>query len=93
MDMSKKVLGEEHPHTLSSTGNLASTYQNQGRWKETEQLEVQVMDMRKKLLGEKHPDTLSSMANLVTTYQNQGRWKEAEQLQVQVMESCLVKNC
>ncbi|MCJ1240826.1 hypothetical protein MMC14_008830, partial [Varicellaria rhodocarpa] len=60
--------------------NLASTYWNQGRWKEAKKLEVQVMDMRKKLLGVKHPLTLNSMANLASIYWNQGRWKEAEKL-------------
>ena len=30
----KRVLGVGHPHTLMSMGNLASTYWNQGRWKE-----------------------------------------------------------
>ena len=50
MDMRKKLLGTEHPDTLTSMGNLASTYWNQGRWNEAEQLEVQVMDMSKKLL-------------------------------------------
>ena len=58
MDMRKKLLGAEHPHTFTSMGNLASTYVNQGRWNEAEQLEVQVMDMRKKLLGAEHPNTL-----------------------------------
>ena len=66
-------------------GNLASTYSDQGRWNEAEQLEVQVMDMRKRLLGPDHPHTLTSMANLASTYSDQGRWNEAEQLQVQVM--------
>ena len=66
--------------------NLASTYRQQGRWNEAEQLQVQVMDMRKKLLGAEHPDTLTSMANLASTYWQQGRWNEAEQLQVQVMD-------
>ena len=51
MEMAKKVLGAEHPHTLISMGNLASTYRNQGRWNEAEQLDVQVMEMRKKVLG------------------------------------------
>ncbi|OCK74986.1 HET-domain-containing protein, partial [Lepidopterella palustris CBS 459.81] len=32
----KRVLGEEHPSTLTSMANLASTYRNQGRWKEAE---------------------------------------------------------
>ncbi|KKA23702.1 kinesin light chain 1, partial [Rasamsonia emersonii CBS 393.64] len=36
MEARKKVLGEEHPATLASMANLASTYRNQGRWKEAE---------------------------------------------------------
>ncbi|KAK0459053.1 hypothetical protein IW261DRAFT_1540773 [Armillaria novae-zelandiae] len=80
--------------------NLASTYQNQGRWKEAEELQLQVLELRKKkeaeelelqvlelrntVLGEEHPDTLKAMANLAFMYQNQGRWKEAEELQLQV---------
>ena len=86
MDMRKKLLGEEHPDTLTSMANLASTYRNQGRWNEAEKLFVKVMDMRKKLLGEEHPDTLTSMANLASTYRNQGRLDEAEKLEVQVMD-------
>jgi hypothetical protein len=86
MDMRKKLLGAEHPETLSSMANLASTYRDQGRWNEAEKLEVQVMDMRKKLLGAEHPHTLNSMGNLATTYGNQGRWNEAEKLHVQVMD-------
>ena len=86
MDMRKKLLGAEHPHTLISMANIVVTYKNQGKWIEAEQLEVQVMDMRKKLLGAEHPDTLSSMANIAATYRNQGKWIEAEQLEVQVMD-------
>jgi hypothetical protein len=41
--MSKTVLVEEHPNTLTSMANLASTYRNQGRLMEAEELEVQVM--------------------------------------------------
>ena len=55
MDMRKKLLGAEHPDTLSSMANLAATYRYQGRWNEAEQLEVQVMEKRKKLLGTEHP--------------------------------------
>ena len=41
MDMRKKLLGAEHPDTLSSMANLALTYRNKGRWNEAEQLQVQ----------------------------------------------------
>jgi Tetratricopeptide repeat len=34
----RRALGEEHPDTLISMDNLASTYSNQGRWKEAEEL-------------------------------------------------------
>ena len=80
------VLGAEHPDTLSSVANLASTYRDQGRWNEAEELQVQVMETRKVVLGTEHIDTLASMTNLSSTYREQGRWKEAEELDVQVME-------
>ena len=56
MNMRGTLSGGEHPHMLSSMGNLADTYSNQGRWNEAEQLQVQVMNIGKKLLGEKHPE-------------------------------------
>jgi Tetratricopeptide repeat len=80
METRKRVLREEHPDTLTSMANLASTYQNQERWKETEELKVQVMETSLKVLGAEHPDTLISIDNLALTYRNQERWKEAEKL-------------
>jgi hypothetical protein len=47
MEKRKHLLGEEHHHTLMSMGNLASIYQNQGKWKEAEALEVVVIEKRK----------------------------------------------
>ena len=49
MDMRKKLLGAEHPDTINSVENLASTYWKQGRLNEADKLKVQVEDMRKKL--------------------------------------------
>src|SRR6266699_27742 len=80
----KRMLGEEHPHTLTSMANLASTYRNQGRWKEAEELEVRVMETRKRVLGEEHPDTLTSRHNLAWPRRNKGRWDEAAKLQDRV---------
>jgi tetratricopeptide (TPR) repeat protein len=83
----KRVLGDEHPDTLASMANLASTYRHQGRWKEAEELQVQVMQTTKRVLGDEHPDILTSINSLALTYRHQGRWKEAEELQVQVMQT------
>jgi Tetratricopeptide repeat len=68
MSLRKKLLGAEHPDTLTSMANIAVTYRNQGKWIEAEQLQVQVMNIRKKLLGAEHPDTLTSMENIAITY-------------------------
>jgi len=86
METRKRMLGTEHPFTLTSMINLASTYSNQGQWKEAEELQVQVMKARERMLETEHPSTLNSMINLAITYRNQGWWKEAAELVMQVIE-------
>ena len=83
----KRVLGEEHPKTLTSIANVALTYSDQGRWKEAEELNTRVIETKKRVLGEEHPDTLTSINNLALTYWNQERWKEAEELNIRVIET------
>ena len=85
MEASTRMLGQEHPDTLWSMTNLASTYRKQGRWKEAEELEVQAMEASTRMLGQEHPDTLASKDNLAMIWMDQGRWKEAEGLEVQVL--------
>ncbi|KAF7553925.1 hypothetical protein G7Z17_g3294 [Cylindrodendrum hubeiense] len=97
VELRREEFGLDHPSTLTSMANLASTYRNQGRWDEAEKLEVQVMETNRMKLGVNHPDTLSSMANLASTFRDQGRWEEAEKLEgrwdeaekleIQVMET------
>ena len=91
MELSKKLLGAEHPDTLISMGNLALTYKGKGRWNVAEKLEVDVMELRKRLLGAEHPDTLTSMAYLASTYQHQGRWNEAAALNNNIEEVKIVR--
>ncbi|PLB41722.1 uncharacterized protein BDW47DRAFT_115022 [Aspergillus candidus] len=71
----------EHPETLTRMSNLAGIYRSQGRWKETEELLIQVLDTRKTTLGLEHPETLTSMANLASIYSSQGQLKKAEELE------------
>ncbi|KAK4194082.1 hypothetical protein QBC40DRAFT_321804, partial [Triangularia verruculosa] len=67
IETSKTKLGADHPDTLTSIGNLASIYRNQGRWGEAEKLEVQVIETSITKLGADHPYTLTSIANLAFT--------------------------
>ncbi len=36
VETQKRVLGDDHPDTLISINNLATLYENQGRWAEAE---------------------------------------------------------
>ncbi|KAF8150938.1 hypothetical protein B0H34DRAFT_666298 [Crassisporium funariophilum] len=81
----KRVLGENHPFTLTNMCNLASIIRGQGRWEEAEALDVEVLDKRMKILGEDHADTLTTMGNLALIYQNQGFWGKAEELELRVL--------
>jgi tetratricopeptide (TPR) repeat protein len=86
MSIQQRKDGDINPDTLASMDILASIYSKQGRWKEAEELEVQIIKTQKQVLGP-HPNTLISMGNLASIYRKQGRWKEAEELEVQVMEA------
>ncbi len=61
MDTRKRVQKEEHPDTLNSMDNLASTYWSQGRCDEAIGLIQVVVDLRTKIIGANHPDTLDSV--------------------------------
>lgn len=53
-DARNRVLGEEHPNSLTSVANLASIYVDQDRLKEAEVLEVQIMEKTRGLFGDEH---------------------------------------
>ena len=57
---------------------------SQGRWKEAEGLDVQVVETRKKVLGEEHPDMLNSLA---FTWKGDGQYVEALKLVKKFMPS------
>ncbi|MCL2336441.1 MAG: tetratricopeptide repeat protein, partial [Firmicutes bacterium] len=71
---------------LTAINNLASTYENLGRFQEALDLQMQLLDKRRTMLGEDHPDTLGAMHNLAITYDDLGRFQEALELQVQALD-------
>ncbi|KAK4113213.1 hypothetical protein N656DRAFT_789251 [Canariomyces notabilis] len=71
LGLREKVLGKEHPSTLTSMNNLASVLNSQGKYKEAERIHRQALGLR--VLGDEHPNTLTSIGNLASMYRNQGR--------------------
>jgi tetratricopeptide (TPR) repeat protein len=74
----KVVLGQDHPETLNTTGNLAAAYRSLGKYEDAMGLETELLEKRKALLGGNHPDTLDVMANLASTYRSLERYEEAQ---------------
>ncbi|KAE8380327.1 hypothetical protein BDV26DRAFT_257809 [Aspergillus bertholletiae] len=72
-----KVLGAEHPDTLTTRSSRAYAYWNQGRFQDAESLQLREMSESIKALGSDHPFTLISANNLASIRWSQGKWKEA----------------
>ena len=62
----RRILGEDHPNTLTSRHNLASVLNQQGRRQPAEAEYRAVLDARCRVLGEDHPDTLATATALGT---------------------------
>ena len=57
LETSARILGQEHPSTLTSMASLASTYRKHGRREEAQELDVRLLQLRSDLLSERHLDT------------------------------------
>ena len=67
LDISRRVLGAEHPDTLTSMNNLAATLRAQGDLAGARGLQEQVLDLSRRVLGAEHPHTSVSAFNLFGT--------------------------
>ena len=71
LDTQKRVLGAEHPNSLSTTGHLANSLAGQGKYAEAEQMQRELLDVQRRVLGPEHPSTLSTAAQLATSFSKQ----------------------
>jgi hypothetical protein len=74
----ERVLGADHPQTLTSRDNLADAYRDAGRTAEAITLHEQTRADRERVLGADHPHTLASRHNLAAAYLDAGRTAEAD---------------
>jgi hypothetical protein len=64
LEIREKILGREHPDTLTSVSHLGSVLSSQGKYDEAEAMQRQALEGREKVLGQEHPDTLTSVYHL-----------------------------
>ena len=74
---SLRLLGGDHPSTLTTRNNLAGAYQAAGRAGEAISAFEQLLTDFRRVLGDDHPDTLTTCNNLASTYRSAGRVGEA----------------
>ena len=79
--MRDRVLGPEHPDTLTSRHNLAVGYRALLRNEEAVRLYEETLTNRDRVLGPEHPHTLMSRRNLAICYRALGRDSEADELE------------
>ena len=84
----QRVLGRDHPDTLTSRNNLAYAYRSAGRLGEAIPLYQEVLAGRGRVLGPDHPDTLTCRNDLAGAYQSAGRLGEAIPLSEQTLTDC-----
>lgn len=83
----QRVLGAEHPSTLTAKGNLAGSHALVGRIDDSIDLQLDVVADTTRILGPQHPDTLRAKANLGGFYTEAGRTNDAISLEEQVLEN------
>ena len=81
----ERVLGPDHPDTLTTRNNLAGAYHFAGRFGEAIELFERVLADRVRVLGPDHPDTLTTRNNLAFVYHSAGRFGEAIELYERVL--------
>jgi tetratricopeptide (TPR) repeat protein len=85
VEISRRVLGSEHPSTLLFTLNLAEAYDAQGKKTQAEALYRQVLEIRRRVLGPEHPDTLYTLSYVAYLHQRRGNYALAETCYAQIL--------
>jgi non-specific serine/threonine protein kinase/serine/threonine-protein kinase len=82
----RRVLGEEHPDTLVSLGNMGRQLESQGKLAEAELCFREALEKFRRVLGEEHPDTLVLVNNMGTLLWSEGKLAEAEPYYFEALE-------
>jgi hypothetical protein len=80
LETRRRLLGDDHPDTLSSMSLLGSLLEIQGKPNEAEPLLSDSLERRRRVLGRDHPDTLQSLNMLGSLWHGQGKLNKAEGL-------------
>ena len=80
----RRVLGDDHPDTLTSASNLARDLHALGEHQQARDLDEDTLTRRRRVLGDDHPDTLISASNLARDLRALGEHQQAQALEAQI---------
>ena len=86
MEIRQRILGPEHPETLTSMNSLAIVLWYEGHYAEAKKLDRETLDVRRRVLGPEHPETLKSMSNLASVLNSEGQYAEAEKMDRETLD-------
>ncbi|MBK6670376.1 MAG: tetratricopeptide repeat protein [Actinobacteria bacterium] len=87
LDARRRILGDDHPDTLTAKNNLAASLRALGDAAAARTLQQDVLDARRRILGDDHPDTLTAKANLADSLRALGDAAAARTLQQDVLDA------
>jgi eukaryotic-like serine/threonine-protein kinase len=77
LETRRRILGDEHPDTLTSIGNMGVALDGLGKYDEAMPYYTEALETRRRVLGDEHPDTLDSINNMGQILRHQGKYDEA----------------
>jgi tetratricopeptide (TPR) repeat protein len=86
LEKRQRILGDEHPSTITAISNLAITLSDQGKLDKAASMKREVLEKRQRILGDEHPSTITAMSNLANTLSDQGKLDEAASMRKEVLE-------
>jgi len=79
-NLRRRVLGDDHPHTLEAASNLAHDLWALGHYKQGHQLGEHTLTHMRRILGDEHPHTLEAASSLTLNLWALGQYEQHRQL-------------
>ena len=80
LSIRRRILGDDHPETLTALNNYAFVLHLLGRRSQAAPLYRQALERRRRILGEDHADTIASLGSYASALKDQAQLAEADQL-------------
>ena len=87
LEYRKRVLGEDHSHTIEMLNKLANAFYSKGEFDKAVSLFKECLTKSKRIFGEEKPYTINAINSLASSFQSKGDYDRA----LPLFEECLAK--